>query len=102
MDITITRQPAHRHNIVLAAFQQNTMRSSPSRRQKLIAQIVLYPPIGRVENSKTFQNQMAQCFFIGLYDIETGDNFYFFKKKFFDRWKWILKKSIFIREKWLK
>ena len=33
--------------------------------------------IGRVENSKTFQNQMAQCFFIGLYDIETGDDFYF-------------------------
>ena len=28
------------------------------------------------------QNQMAQCFFIGLYDIETGDNFYFFQKKF--------------------
>ena len=59
-------------------------------------------PVGRVENSKTFQNQMAQCFFIGLYDIETGDDFYFFQKIFFDRWKWILKKSIFIREKWLK
>ena len=39
----------------------------------------------RVENSKTFQNQIAQCFFIGLYDIETGDDFYFFKKNFFDR-----------------
>ena len=49
--------------------------------------------LGRVENSKTFQNQMAQCFFIGLYDIETGDDFYFFQKKFFDRWKWIFKKS---------
>ena len=61
-----------------------------------------YPTVGRVENSKTFQNQMAQCFFIGLYDIETGDDFYFFQKKFFDRWKWILKKSIFTREKWLK
>ena len=23
---------------------------------------------------------MAQCFFIGLYDIETGDDFYFFQK----------------------
>ena len=58
--------------------------------------------LGRVENSKMFQNQMAQCFFIGLYDIETGDDFYFFQKFFFDRWKWILKKSIFTREKWLK
>ena len=38
--------------------------------------------IGRVENSKTFQNQMSQCFFIGLYYIETGDNFYFFKQNF--------------------
>ena len=28
-----------------------------------------------------FQNQMAQCFFIGLYDIETGDDFYFLQKK---------------------
>ena len=27
------------------------------------------PSLGRVENSKTFQNQMSQCFFIGLYDI---------------------------------
>ena len=59
-------------------------------------------PVGRVENGKTFQNQMAQCFFIGLYDIETGDDFYFFQKFFFDGWKWILKKSIFTREKWLK
>ena len=59
-------------------------------------------PVGRVENSKTFQNQMSQCFFIGLYDIETGDDFYFFQKKIFDGWKWILKKSIFTREKWLK
>ena len=25
---------------------------------------------------------MSQCFFIGLYDTETGDDFYFFKKKF--------------------
>ena len=58
--------------------------------------------LGRVENSKTFQNQMAKCFFIGLYDIETGDDFYFFQKKIFDGWKWILKKSIFTREKWLK
>ena len=58
--------------------------------------------VGRVENSKMFQNQIAQCFFIGLYDIETGDDFYFFQKKFFDGWKWILKKSIFTREKWLK
>ena len=57
---------------------------------------------GRVENSKTYQNQMSQCFFIGLYDIETGDDFYFFQKNFFDGWKWILKKSIFTREKWLK
>ena len=54
--------------------------------------------LGRVEDSKTFQNQMAQCFFIGLYDIETEDDFYFFQKFFFDRWKWILKKSIFRRE----
>ena len=38
---------------------------------------------------------MAQCFFIGLYDIETGDDFYFFQKNFFDGWKWISKKSIF-------
>ena len=38
--------------------------------------------IGKVENSKTFQNQMAQCFFIGLYDIETGDYFYFFQNFF--------------------
>ena len=52
--------------------------------------------IGRVENSKTFQNQMAQCFFIGLYDIETGDDFYFFQKNFFDGWKWILKKNQFL------
>ena len=51
MDITITRQPAHRHNIVLAAFQQNTMRSSPSRRQKLIAQIVLYPPPTQIKSN---------------------------------------------------
>ena len=36
-------------------------------------------PLGRVENS--IQNQMSQCFFIGLYDIETGDDFYFFQKK---------------------
>ena len=39
--------------------------------------------VGRVENGKMFQNQMAQCFFIGLYDIETGDDFYFFQKIFF-------------------
>ena len=58
--------------------------------------------VGRVENSKTFQNQIAQCFFIGLYDIETGDDFYFFPKFFFDGWKWISKKSIFTREKWPK
>ena len=58
--------------------------------------------VGRVENSKMFQNQIAQCFFIGLYDIKTGDDFYFFQKKIFDGWKWILKKSIFTREKWLK
>ena len=58
--------------------------------------------LGWVENSKTFQNQMSQCFFIGLSDIETGDDFYFFQKIFFDRWKWILKKSILTREKWLK
>ena len=38
--------------------------------------------LGRVENSKTFQNQMFQCFFIGLYDIETGDNFYFLQNFF--------------------
>ena len=38
--------------------------------------------LGRVENSKTFQNQMSLCFFIGLYDIETGDDFYFNQKKF--------------------
>ena len=63
---------------------------------------VCAPLIGRVENSKTFQNQMAQCFFIGLYDIENGDDFYFFQKYFVDRWKWILKKSIYTREKWLK
>ena len=25
---------------------------------------------------------MAQCFFIGLYDIETGDDFYFNQKNF--------------------
>ena len=25
---------------------------------------------------------MAQCFFIGLYDIETGDDFYFFQTFF--------------------
>ena len=58
-------------------------------------------PLGRVENSKTFQNQISQCFFIGLYDIETGDDFYFNQKNF-DGWKWIVKKSIFTREKWLK
>ena len=39
-------------------------------------------PIGRVENSKTFQNQMCQCFFIGSYDIENGDDFYFFQTFF--------------------
>ena len=65
--------------------------------------IALFPcRVGRVENGKMFQNQMAQCFFIGLYYIETGDDFYFFQNFFFDGWKWILKKSIFTREKWLK
>ena len=54
--------------------------------------------VGRIENSKMFQNQMAQCFFIGLYDIETGDDFHF-GQKFFDGWKWISKNSIFTREK---
>ena len=40
-------------------------------------------PLGRVENSKTFQNQMSQCFFIGdIDDIESGDDFYFNQKKF--------------------
>ena len=58
--------------------------------------------LGRVENRKTLQNQMAQCFFIGFYDIETGHDFYFFQKSFFDGWKWISKKSIFTREKWPK
>ena len=58
--------------------------------------------VGRVENGKMFQNQMAQCFFIGLYDIETGDDFYFYQKIVFDWWKWISKKSIFTREKWPK
>ena len=38
--------------------------------------------LGRVENSKTFQNQMAQCFFIGFYDIETGVICIFSKKNF--------------------
>ena len=51
--------------------------------------MVFDPTLGRVENRKTFQNQISQCFFIGLYDIETGDDFYFFQKKIFDRWKWI-------------
>ena len=41
--------------------------------------------LGRVENSKMFQNQIAQCFFIGFYDIETGDDFYFFQKFFFGK-----------------
>ena len=59
-------------------------------------------PLGRVENSKTFQNQMAQCFFIGLYDIETRDDFYFFQKFFLMGGNLFLKKSIFRREKWLK
>ena len=43
------------------------------------------PPVcrlGRVEKSKTFQNQMSQWFVIGLYDIETGDDFYFLQKFF--------------------
>ena len=61
-----------------------------------------YYIIGRVENSKTFQNQMAQYFFIGLYDIETGDDFYFSQIFFLNWWKWISKKSIFTREKWPK
>ena len=39
-------------------------------------------PIGRVESSKTFQNEMCQCFFIGSYDIENGDDFYFFQTFF--------------------
>ena len=54
--------------------------------------------LGRVENSNTFQNQMSQCFFIGLYHIETGDDFYFFQQIVFDLWKWISKKSISTRE----
>ena len=43
------------------------------------------PPwvLGRDENSKTCQNQMSQSFFIVLYDIATGDGFYFFQKKIF-------------------
>ena len=49
-----------------------------------------------------FQNQIAQCFFIGLYDIETGDDFYFFQKNFFDGWKWILKKINFYKGKMAK
>ena len=28
---------------------------------------------------------MAQCFFIGLYGIETGDDFYFFPNFFFEK-----------------
>ena len=55
--------------------------------------------IGRVENSKMFQNQMAQCFFIGFYDIETGHDFYFFQKSFFDGWKWIFLKNQFLQGK---
>ena len=63
MDITITRQPAHRHNIVLAAFQQNTMRFSPSRRQKLIAQIVLYPPPTQIKSNIGTQNMQKKIVF---------------------------------------
>ena len=38
--------------------------------------------VGRFENSKPFQNQMSQCSFIGLHDIENGDDFYLFQKNF--------------------
>ena len=82
--------------------QQRAERELGQRNGLEMTKVKAHYSLGRVENSKTFQNQMAQCFFIGLYDIETGDDFYFFQKKFFDGWKWILKKSIFTREKWLK
>ena len=58
--------------------------------------------VGRVENGKMFQNQMAQCFFIGLYDIETGDDLYFFLNFFFDGWKWISKKINYYKGKMAK
>ena len=53
---------------------------------------VYHCELGRVENSKTFQNQMAQCFFIGLYDIETGDDFFFFYSQ---RWALLAKGPVF-------
>ena len=51
---------------------------------------------------KITKNGVTQSFLESLYPTIYGDDFYFFQKKFFDRWKWILKKSIFTREKWLK
>ena len=44
--------------------------------------------LGRVENCKSSQNQMSQCFFNGFWCIETEGNFFFAKKNIFDRWKW--------------
>ena len=45
--------------------------------------------IGRVENCKSSQNQMAQCFFNSYYIyIGTEGFFFIWKKNIFDRWKW--------------
>ena len=44
--------------------------------------------LGRVENCKSSQNQMSQCFFNGFWCVETEGNFFFAKKNIFDGWKW--------------
>ena len=44
--------------------------------------------LGRVENCKSSQNQMSQCFFNGFWYIETEGISFFAKKNIFDGWKW--------------
>ena len=44
--------------------------------------------ISRVENCKSSQIQMSQCFFNGFWCIETEGKKIFAKKNIFDWWKW--------------
>ena len=44
--------------------------------------------VGRVENCKSSQNQMSQCFFNGFWCIETEGKIFLAKKNISDWWKW--------------
>ena len=64
------------------ASSLSTTSSSSSSASRVSKQAKLHCWLGRVENCKSSQNQMSQCFFKSLWNIETEGNF-FLQKKYF-------------------